>query len=348
MKPEFAFRNLVFHGGGSRTFAYHGVLPVLEEAGVLARIDRVGGTSAGALAAAMVSFRLSAADTVALYDSLEFSQISTPKPDFKGYFPHLPPVEDGLGRIAGRLLELSHVLKHYGMHQTSYPQSWMTDAIASQCDGDGRATFGEFRRRGFRDLSVVTTNVSTHQIAVFSADNTPDVAVVDALLLSQSVPLVFEAPQFDGKTLGQGDFYGDGGLLNNYPLHLFDHPQYAEGNPWYVGGINWETLGCHLHTPDEVAGTLARPITNVATYIANLIEIILEAGEAAYATTPTDRQRSIDISNCGISFTDFSIQTTPDDEVYSKLVRAGERAARDFLAAHRPPTEWLAGGRSGA
>lgn len=347
MRPRFSFRNLVFHGGGSRTFAYHGVLPVLEQAGVLSQIDRVGGTSAGAMTAAWVSFRLSAADTIALYDSLDFSQIPVSKIDLGGRFPYLAPVEDGLGRIAERLLELSHVVKHYGMHQTSYPHSWMTDTIASQCGGDGRATFSEFRRRGFRDLSVVTTNMSTHKIAVFSADTTPDVAVVDALLLSQSVPLFFEAPQFDGKTLGRGDFYGDGGLLNNYPLHLFDHARYADGNPWFIGGINWETLGCHLHTPDGVAGSHTRPITNVATYISNLIELLLEAGEASYATTPTDHQRSIDISNCGVSFTDFSIETRPDDAVYSQLVRAGERAARQFLAAHRPPTDWLASGRPG-
>ncbi|MBV7331578.1 patatin-like phospholipase family protein [Chloroflexi bacterium TSY] len=127
----------------------------------------------------------------------------------------------------------------------------MTETIASQCGGDGQATFANFRRNGFRDLFVVTTNISTHKVVIFCADTTPDVAVVDALLMSQSVPLFFEAPQFDGKNLGTGDYYGNGGMLNNYPLDIFDEPNYAANNRWFIGGVNWETLGCHLYTPDD-------------------------------------------------------------------------------------------------
>ena len=72
---QYPFKNLVFQGGGSKTFAYHGVIPVLEEVGVLRQIERVAGTSAGAMLAAILSFRLSAEESLAVYRSLDYSKI---------------------------------------------------------------------------------------------------------------------------------------------------------------------------------------------------------------------------------------------------------------------------------
>ena len=355
---DYPFRNLVFHGGGMRAFAYHGALAVLDEHGILHQIERVAGTSAGAMTAALVSFRLCAKETVALFRSIDYSKIpemndSVDSPPGRGGGPgFLPwssrrterdfttpqPIGASLERIAVGLNALNRIVRKYGMHCTCYPYAWMTETIASQCRGDGRATFADFRRFGFRDLSVVTTNISTHKAVIFSADTTPDVAVVDALLMSQSIPLFFEAPRFDGKRLGSGDYYGDGGMLNNYPIHLFDEPKYAVNNSWYIGGVNWETIGCHLYTPDDATSiSKRRPISSVASYVTNLIEILIKAEAARYECDPTARQRTIDISNCGISVIDFSIKLTPDDPRYVQLVEAGERGARAFLASYQPP-----------
>ncbi len=44
-------RNLVFEGGGVRGIAYAGALRVLEERGSLSVVERVGGTSVGAVTA---------------------------------------------------------------------------------------------------------------------------------------------------------------------------------------------------------------------------------------------------------------------------------------------------------
>ena len=43
------FRNLVFEGGGVKGIAYAGAIGVLEERDILAGIQRVAGTSAGAI-----------------------------------------------------------------------------------------------------------------------------------------------------------------------------------------------------------------------------------------------------------------------------------------------------------
>lgn len=49
------YRNLVMEGGGIRGIAYGGALAELEKQGVLAGIQRVGGTSAGAIQAALLA-----------------------------------------------------------------------------------------------------------------------------------------------------------------------------------------------------------------------------------------------------------------------------------------------------
>ena len=45
----YHFRNLVFEGGGVKGIAYVGAMQVLEEKSILADIQRVGGTSVGAI-----------------------------------------------------------------------------------------------------------------------------------------------------------------------------------------------------------------------------------------------------------------------------------------------------------
>ena len=53
------YRNLVFSGGGVRGIVYLGALELLDQFRIVDNIERVAGTSAGAITAAMLSFRLS-------------------------------------------------------------------------------------------------------------------------------------------------------------------------------------------------------------------------------------------------------------------------------------------------
>ncbi len=58
-----------------KMFAYHGALQVLDEESILAQIERVAGASSGALTAMLVNLRLSAAETIALFQKVDYSQI---------------------------------------------------------------------------------------------------------------------------------------------------------------------------------------------------------------------------------------------------------------------------------
>lgn len=68
------FRNLVFEGGGVKGIAYVGAMDVLEKAGILKEIVRVGGTSAGAINAVLFASGYSNAEQRRIMGDLDFNK----------------------------------------------------------------------------------------------------------------------------------------------------------------------------------------------------------------------------------------------------------------------------------
>ncbi len=71
----YNFKNLVFEGGGVKGIAYVGALDVLIEKEILKDIERVGGTSAGAINAILVGLGFSQEETKDILWSLDFKKI---------------------------------------------------------------------------------------------------------------------------------------------------------------------------------------------------------------------------------------------------------------------------------
>ena len=342
MIKKFPFKNLVFKGGGMKALAYHGVILELEEQNILPQIERVAGTSAGSLLSTLLSMRLGAVDIIELYKTVDYTKVAGVRSDFipddqrrTGRF-----FDRGLTRLMDGLDAVNRFVHSYGWYENDYPHEWLQDVIAQHCDGDGRATFKEFRNRGYRDLYVVATNISQHRVVIFSAYSSPDVSVADAVLMSSSLPFFFEAVQFDGKELGSGEYYGDGGLLVNYPLHIFDDQKYKENNTHYVYGINWETLGCRLFTPKDCLQP-PKPIHNLISYIENVLESIAEVQETVYENRIVDQLRTINVNNCGVSATDFSFKLEEDNATYNKMLSTGRIAVCEYLENYKLPTDRL-------
>ncbi len=334
---KYPFRNLVFQGGGAKALAYHGALRVLQDEGILLQIERVAGASAGAALAALLSMRLDVDEIVKVYKTFDIEQLAATKlgriPDSNSA-PSILRRE--LERIQNSFASVTRLASKFGWYSSAYSYQWMQDIVATYGRGDGKATFGQFREWGFRDLYIVVTNLTTHTTEMFSADTSPHVSVVDALLMSQALPIFFEALRFDGQQFGQGDFHADGGILTNYPLELFDEHPFAWRNRWFVNGVNWETLGCRLHTPEDCPKR-SGPITNLLTYVQNIFEALVETQAVAYQLSKTAHRRTIDISDCCVRSTDWDVRPYADDERYLKLISAGKLATVDFLENYRPP-----------
>jgi NTE family protein len=298
-------------------------LEILEEYRIVENIKRVAGTSAGAITAAMLSFRKSITETKEIFQTLDFSKVPQSETRSRTRKLFRIPEEESSRRF----------FRDYGWYSSEYFYRWLQDVIAEQCGGNPKATFMDFQEKGFRDLFIVATNVSRQRAEIFSIDHTPQVAVADAVRMSMSIPVYFESLRFDGNKFGSGDYYVDGGLYDNFPVHIFDKPEYA-GRKWaYRDGVNWETLGLFL-VPDQIKSPSEPEIPeNVWEFMTLMLRNLYHSHEiSSYLASSVDQDRTIEISDCGTPPTDFDIEM--GDKKYHKLYESGKGAAKSFFAVH--------------
>lgn len=73
-------------------------------------------------------------------------------------------------------------------------------------------TFRDIEQEYGRTLNCVAYNMSREEMVYFNPHTTPDMKVVDALILSCAIPFLFAPQYYDG------DLYVDGGLADNLPI----------------------------------------------------------------------------------------------------------------------------------
>lgn len=291
--------NLVFKGGGVLGIAYAGAIEVLEQKGILQQTQRVAGTSAGAITAALVSLN---------YNATEITQIVNAT-DFKS-FKDGNPIGDTL-----------HFMKKYGFYKGDAFLAWMQQRLINK-GFEATATFADLKNKGCKDLHVFASDLNIKGVREFSTELTPTVPVAEAVRASMSIPLFFEAWQFSNNN-PNNHIYVDGGMMYNYPITVFDSD----------GQANPQTLGLFLANLGPTP-----PADNLTTgeffhYIRNTMDSILGAQVTNFLRDPEEKKRSIIIDNLGISPTDFDLT----DEQKTQLYNSGKKYATEFLSAISQP-----------
>jgi NTE family protein len=189
---DYPFTNLVFEGGGVKGIAYGGALTVLESQGILPRIERVAGTSAGAITATLVALGYTPAEVRSLLYNLDFGRF-----------------EDGGGTGLLRLF------RRFGWYKGDYYEGLMRCLVGAKT-GNVHSTFADLHRLEMRGLHLFATDLDERQTTELSWETTPDLEVALAARMSGSFPLFFAAI-VDG-----GDVVVDGGVQRNYPIDAFD------------------------------------------------------------------------------------------------------------------------------
>lgn len=223
------YRNLVMEGAGVKGFAYAGALQVLDSLGIVKDLQRVAGTSVGAIQASLLAVG---------YTPQEIIELTADIP--------LRRFNDGGWMLAGGIHRLK---KQYGWYKGERIGKWIECLFAAKT-GNGDISFGELHARGYKDLYITGTDLTYQCLRIFSHENYPQMRVKDAVRISLSIPLYYKAVLMDddGKIYDKPNgrqlhVMVDGGVLSNYPVFIFDSTKYMQGGTGNAFIENPETLG---------------------------------------------------------------------------------------------------------
>ncbi|MDJ1484680.1 patatin-like phospholipase family protein [Cytophagaceae bacterium YF14B1] len=271
------YRNLVMERGGIRGIAYSGAILELEQSGMLDSIIRVGGTSAGAIQAALLAVGYSADEIKQLIYAMPVKKMNDGRFVFIG----------GSNRL----------VKYYGWYRGEKFTKWLEEQLKAKTGLDN-ITLGQLHTmagpNGMRDLYVTGTNLTQQKVEVLSYETYPAMKVSDAVRISMSIPLYFKAMFIDslGNTIAKPatgqkvNVMVDGGILANYPIDLFDQnkylyrPQPELSSDTYV--FNPETLGLRLDREEQITydtqqkGLAPYEIYNFKSYMSAFYTIVSE------------------------------------------------------------------------
>ncbi|HFJ9612683.1 TPA: patatin-like phospholipase family protein [Stenotrophomonas maltophilia] len=112
------------------------------------------------------------------------------------------------------------------------------EAIASaklpgSLEGKKGVTFRQLEQAGGRSLRIVATDVTSKGLRIFSREETPDIAIADAVCASICLPLIFNPYEID--IGGVRHRFVDGGFLSNLPLWSFDNERAVDESCWTIG-----------------------------------------------------------------------------------------------------------------
>ncbi len=322
--------DLVLEGGGVKGIGLVGAVLTLHEAGfVFPRVGRhVGRRDRGR------PYRRISGQEVPL------TQLQTDMAELDyAQFMQKTWAEKHLGLIG----IATALASHQGLYASSYVQEWLTskleplgirtfaDLKITGDDGTALAPYQRYRlvthtsdlTRGalvrlpwdlpYYLLSSEDQGDPAQQIAAI--DSYP---IVDAVRASMSIPFFFQP--FEQKTAQGACTWVDGGLLQNFPVTVFDRTD-GRPNRWPTFGIKLSSRP-GLNTPDvPVRGDLREVVSIAQTAMGEWNRYPL-ADEGVGA-------RTVFVDTMGIASTDFGLTTDQRDELFAN----GQAAAGEFLAA---------------
>lgn len=311
---NYPFENLVFEGGGIKGLAFCGALEVLERKGVMRKVKRLAGSSAGAITAGLLACGYT-------YDRISQKLQEKDFNDFRDNVAGSTLFSRGIRKIRG----VWGVASRFGFHSGDDFYDWYGNLL-QEAAGRKDVTFRDIESQFHKQLVITGTCLNRRETEYYSPQQTPEMPVRDAVRISMSLPAFFQPIQRDG------DILVDGGVLNNYPIWVFDggaYPGHPEGR---IAAPNSATLGLKLLTPEELAEQAGRKmageIDDLKDFASALVDCLTTQIERLHIKTG-DWQRTIAINTGTINTKQFDLSASEKQF----LLDEGRKAAEQFFVA---------------
>lgn len=307
---EKVFENLVFEGGGVRGFAYCGVINELNNMKLLSQFKRFSGTSIGALFATLLAAGFSSREIIDIKDNLTLSNLAP-------------------GCCISTTFK---ILNNFGVNSLSKLETQFREILKQKLDPD--ITLIDLYKLSGKELVIVTCCLDMKKAVYLHHAQFPNVKLIDAIISSMSVPFIFKPNQY--KFLGTTDYYVDGGIVDNYPIWVFnDLDALYQGN---MDNVDREkippvTLGLKLLCQDESntvqvynGRTKIKNIFNVGLQLINTLMLQIERS----GISPSYITQTVPIFTGNVSFMDFNVSK----ETIKMLVKLGSDSVNNYFQKH--------------
>jgi NTE family protein len=237
----------IFQGGGAKGYAHVGALKAAEQRGI--RFVRIGGSSAGAIVAALAAAGYAAdelldptkpigsrgvldVDVGEILDAREYARVTRAMRRYTAFSVQPEPASGIMGwwrrverrfapvviaRFFCRLVvpELAFgigVYRGLGAVGTEPVERWLDGLLRAKAGTSGPVTFADLGMR----LRMVAADVTNGKMRTFGFPGDERLTVASAAVASACFPFFFR-PVRDGDRM-----FVDGGLVSNLPVWLFD------------------------------------------------------------------------------------------------------------------------------
>lgn len=317
--------DLVMEGGGVKGIALAGAVEVLEERGY--RVNRVAGSSAGAIAGALATSGIAGAEMVEILRGT----------DYRAF-------EDGPWWTRTMLGKGLAILTHLGVHRGDALAAWLERQLEEHAGPDWTGTFADLRYRdpdpaqqlsgaqAFR-LVVTASDLSAGRLRYLPTDadafgtGPEQLRVVEAVRASASIPLFFRPVRWKN-THGRTSVLVDGGMLSNFPTSVFDRPG---GEP-----PRWPTFGLKLSAKPEADFGVRNHIRGPLSFGKAVVDTVTGFYDRMHIDASHAVARTIFIDTAAVRPTQFDLSEAERELLYRK----GREAATTFLDGDDAREAW--------
>ena len=297
-RGEGAFRyyhNLAIEGGGVLGLAYLGALKEIFEDGSMEAFDCFAGSSAGSLITLLLAC---GADYKFIRDTIWNFDLSKLKD--RSWF-------------GGDIIRF---VRRFGLYKGDQLTKFIEDTML-KLTGKKHPTFMQIFNQTGKRLVITGANLNKLKVEYFTLETHPNMSATVAARISCSIPFFFRPVKY------QGDYYVDGGVLDNYPVHYFDN------NTQY---INTKTLGLKLISNEDkrIEAGITKPIHNLKDFSGSLISCLHTQAQKVHVKQE-DWQRTVRIHTEDLSFIDFDM---PEKDKLL-LVEAGRTAILKYMTRRK-------------
>tara|TARA_Y100001970_G_scaffold293404_1_gene439985 strand:+ start:2085 stop:2939 length:855 start_codon:yes stop_codon:yes gene_type:complete len=184
------YSNLALSGGALRSVSLLGAIKYLEEINILKDFKNYIGTSAGGI---ILFFLLIGYTSNEIYNILKDEISYLTKIDFDN---------------------LSNIYTDLGIDDSKKNENILRKYLYAKVNLDS-ITFIEFAKKFGYNLIITGTNLDTQNTDYFSVNTFPNMDVVQALLITSCIPIIYKPITFND------NLYIDGGIYSNFPIEYF-------------------------------------------------------------------------------------------------------------------------------